>query len=130
MHQLLTLRLTRVRSHGLRTFELNLTAQMIEPSYALDLGNDTTAPTQNMLLASVHGIRSQGLTRGALAYNRLGGLVYPTSAIGVVYNRKEHRQVVTNEPTPTHSRTCVMTSSVLLGLAIKVADCPVQDFPL
>lgn len=65
--------------------------QMIEPSYALDLGNDTTAPKQGLSLASVRGIRSQGLTRGSLAYNTLGGLVYPTASIGVVYSRRTHR---------------------------------------
>lgn len=64
---------------------------MIEPSYALDLGNDSTAPKQSLLLTSVRGIRSQGLTRGALAYNRSGGLVYPAATLGVVYNRTEHR---------------------------------------
>lgn len=64
---------------------------MVEPSYALDLGSDTTAPKQGLSLASVRGIRSQGLTRGSLAYNRLGGLVYPAATIGVVYNRKTHR---------------------------------------
>lgn len=64
---------------------------MIEPSYALDLGNDTTAPKQSLSLASIRGIRSQGLTRGSLAYNRLGGLVYPAATIGVVYSRKTHR---------------------------------------
>lgn len=65
--------------------------QIIEPSYALDLGSDSTAPQQNLVLSSIRGIRSQGLTRGALAYNRLGGLVYPSATIGVVYSRKEHR---------------------------------------
>ncbi|CAN0063286.1 unnamed protein product [Pylaiella littoralis] len=65
---------------------------MIEPSYALDLGNDTTAPKQGLSLASVRGIRSQGLTRGSLAYNNLGGLVYPTASIGVVYSRRTHSQ--------------------------------------
>lgn len=64
---------------------------MIEPSYALDLGNDTSAPKQSVSLASVHGIRSQGLARGSLAYNRVGGLVYPAATIGVVYGRKTHR---------------------------------------
>lgn len=67
--------------------------QMIEPSYALDLGNDSTEPKKNLMLASVRGIRSQGLTRGALAYNRLGGLIYPAATIGVVYSRKMHRCV-------------------------------------
>lgn len=66
---------------------------MIEPSYALDLGNDSTEPKKNLVLASVRGIRSQGLTRGALAYNRLGGLIYPAATIGVVYSRKMHRFV-------------------------------------
>lgn len=65
--------------------------QIIEPSYALDLGNDTTEPKSNLVLASVRGIRSQGLTRGALAYNRLGDLIYPAATIGVVYSRKMHR---------------------------------------
>lgn len=64
---------------------------MIEPSYALDLGNDTTEPKSNLELASVRGIRSQGLTRGALAYNRLGDLIHPAATIGVVYSRKMHR---------------------------------------
>lgn len=66
-------------------------SQMIDPSYALDLGSDSTTPKQNLVLSSVRGIRSQGLTRGALAYNRLGGLVYPSATIGIVYNRKENR---------------------------------------
>ncbi|CAM9178110.1 unnamed protein product, partial [Ectocarpus sp. 13 AM-2016] len=65
---------------------------MIEPSYALDLGNDTSAPKQSVSLASVRGIRSQGLARGSLAYNRVGGLVYPAATIGVVYSRKTHSQ--------------------------------------
>lgn len=64
---------------------------MIEPSYALDLGSDTAAPKQGLSLASVRGVRSQGLTRGSLAYNRLGGLVYPAASTGVVYTRKTHR---------------------------------------
>ncbi len=65
--------------------------QVIEPSYALDLGSDAAVPRQGLSLASVRGIRSQGLTRGSLAYNRLGGLVYPAATVGVVYSRKTHR---------------------------------------
>lgn len=65
--------------------------QMIEPSYAADLGQDNAAPKQTLALTSLRGIRSQGLTRGALAYNRLGDLVYPAGSTGVVYSRRTHR---------------------------------------
>lgn len=68
-----------------------LLPQMIEPSYVLDLGSDLTSPKEYLVLSSVRGIRSQGLTRGGLAYNRLGGLVYPSGTVGVVYSRREHR---------------------------------------
>ncbi|CAM9122646.1 unnamed protein product [Ascophyllum nodosum] len=61
---------------------------MIEPSYAPELGNDFTAPKQSISLKSVQGIRSQGLTRGALAYNRSGCLVYPAASIGIINCQK------------------------------------------
>ena len=78
---------------------------MIEPSYVLDLGNDATAPKKKLVLASVRGILSQGLTRGALAYNRLGDLICPAASIGVVYSRKTHRYYTQEQG----SQRCVLT---------------------
>ncbi|CAM9099953.1 unnamed protein product [Discosporangium mesarthrocarpum] len=65
---------------------------LIEPSYVADLGNDPSAPGHGLTLARLWGIRSQGLTRGALGYNRQGGLVYPSATLGVVYDRRRHSQ--------------------------------------
>ncbi|CAM9676121.1 unnamed protein product, partial [Chrysoparadoxa australica] len=65
---------------------------LVEPSYAVDLENDSAAPLLALKLETIHGILQQGRARGSIHFNRLGELVYSVSTRGIVFSKCRNMQ--------------------------------------
>jgi microtubule-associated protein-like 6 len=67
-----------------------------KPSNYVPSKLDGTAPDAYLDLEFVHGYRCHD-TRNNLRYTNTGEFVYHTAAVGIVYNKEEHKQRIFNE---------------------------------
>ena len=67
-----------------------------KPSNYVPSKLDGTAPDAYLELEFVHGYRCHD-TRNNLRYTNTGEFVYHTAAVGIVYNKEEHKQRIFNE---------------------------------